>query len=48
MMELWAAYCAREGLDFKVFSAGCDLLLGEDGALWADRGFPAVRDRSWK
>lgn len=46
-MELWAKYCAREGLDFGAFCAGCDFMLS-DPELWERRGFSALRDAVWQ
>lgn len=38
LMELWGAYCARQGLSFETFCAGCDAMCA-DRELWQRRGF---------
>lgn len=43
MMELWAAYCGHERVDFDTFSRGYDLLQA-DMPWWVDRGFGALRE----
>lgn len=43
ILDMWAAFCGREGLDFQFFCAGADAITA-DRDLWTDRGFAVLRD----